>query len=131
MTFYSAARSLRDGEAIKTSSMAGYVYRNAWPEGTPLPKRGSVGSEETAESAYLLGFQERSDVNPGTDGDSTSTYVFYVAKFGDGSTVIARNESSPVKLDLDGSLLAALLSDDWSVSTQHEYDQARKGSGRW
>lgn len=117
MTFSSAVKYLRDGQAAKVPSMSGYVYRN--DDAGELPPG--------VRSRYTIGFKERGDGEPGwdPDGDGTTVYAFAFAESDDGSVSV---ESPSVPLKLDGQLLQALLSDAWTVGQQQDFEASRTGT---
>lgn len=113
MTFSSAIRYLKDGQAAKVPSMAGYVYRTDFPKG-----EGDAWKEK-----YTISFKERGD----TDGDSVTLYPFVFTVGQDGRTTV---QDPTGGMKLDGQLLAALASEDWTVGGQSDYEDARTGAGR-
>lgn len=113
MTFSSAIRYLKNGQAAKVPSMAGYVYRTDFTK----------GEQDTWKEKYTISFKERAD----TDGDSVTLYPFVFTVDQDGRTTV---QDPTGGMKLDGQLLMALASEDWTIGDQSAYEDARTGTGR-
>lgn len=119
-------RNLRDGEAAKTPSMLGYVYRTDFEKGE---------SDEWKEK-YTIGFKERSDSRDveggsgdGPDGDARTFYPYVFTVASDGSVAV---EEPTGGMRLDGQLLQCLASDAWEIYDSAVLEANRKGTGsRW
>ena len=116
MTFSSAIRYLTNGKAAKTPTMMGYVYRTDFQK-----SEGDQWKEK-----YTIGFKERSD-SANTDGDSKSLYAYVFTVASDGNVTV---EDPSAGMKLDGQLLTALASEDWTIGNQSDYEDARTGTGR-
>lgn len=122
MTFSYIRKYLKNGEAAKTASMAGYVMRNDF-DARPAD---SIVSSGTWASEYWIEFRERAGTQ---DGDGTDSYVF---KFGenDQGQLFTEPPSGPLVLDVE--TLEVLASDGWSIMPQADAEAARAGTGnRW
>ena len=115
MTFSSAIRYLKNGQAAKVPSMAGYVYRTDFPK----------GAEDTWKEKYTISFKERAD----TDGDSVTLYPFVFTVDQDGHTSV---QDPTGGMKLDGQLLQCLASDTWEIYDQSVLETTRTGTSmRW
>ena len=115
MTFSSAIRYLKNGQAAKVPSMAGYVYRTDFTK----------GAEDTWKEKYTISFKERAD----TDGDSVTLYPFVFTVDQDGHTTV---QDPTGGMKLDGQLLPCLASDTWEIYDQSVLETTRAGTSmRW
>lgn len=124
MTLNSAIKYLKDGEAIKTPAMRGYISRTD----NPL--------EDGQTANYTLSFVEGTD----TDGDSSDTYDFgfitTVNSDGEETTTVSApgfgDRTSEPGLKVDGDLLRLLIGDQWETGSVEDFETVRQGSGgRW
>lgn len=112
MTFSSAIRYLKDGQATKTSTMRGYVKRtdNELAEG------------QTAN--YTLTFVEGND----TDADDKTEYAYTFVTTTEGVTTVTTSDS----MTLDTLLLQYLLLDTWETGSTVDFEIVRSGTtNRW
>lgn len=124
MTISSAIKYLRDGEAIKTPTMRGYISRTD----------NTLEGGQTAN--YNLNFVEGSN----TDGDASETYSFNFITTanpdGEETTTVSApgfgDRASEPGLKVDGDLLRMLLDEQWQSGSIKDFEVVRKGSGsRW
>lgn len=118
MVFSAVMRLLKDGQAAKTPTMLGYVYR------TDVAK----GESDTWKEKYTIGFKERSDT-ANTDGDGKSLYPYVFTVAPDGKVTVTDPDGG---MKLDGQLLQCLAMDTWEIYDAAVLEDTRKGTGsRW
>lgn len=114
MNFRSAVLSLRDGQAMRTETMRGYIRCQ----------------ELEDPGSYLRKFNMIFVENSDKDGDSNNSYAFEVAVSQNNNiTVFTEPDTSLV---LDKQLMELLLSDDWFTGNADVFEQFRESStNRW
>lgn len=115
MNFRSAVLSLRDGQAMRTDSMRGYVKCEEIVKGT----------EDTWTRKFNMTFVENEDL----DNDSAGNYIFEVEVYSNNVKV----KSAPTPgLTIDAQLMELLLSEDWFIGDTEEFENFRTSdANRW
>lgn len=126
MVFSAVMRLLKDGQAAKTPTMLGYVYRTDFTK----------GESDAWREKYTIGFKERSDSGDveggsgdGPDGDGRTFYPYVFTVAPDGKVTVTDPEGG---MKLDGQLLQCLAMDTWEIYDAAVLEETRKGTGsRW
>jgi hypothetical protein len=115
MNFRSAVLSLRDGQAIRTGTMRGYIgcQELEKEEGTTYTRK------------INMYFKENIDGN----NDGQLTYSFEVEVYPDRVRVISAPDPA---LMIDSQLMELLLSEDWFTGSADEFEIFRSSpTKRW
>ena len=145
MTFSSAIRSLRDGNATKRPSWLGYIkrvdltadnYEDEFSDLLPGLTPGSGGTQGSLEQAIAAGTYKL--VFCYADGETEALYLFDASASNnvvkDGTAVKKGSATATVFEDfapLTQFLFEAILQDDWEVGNTADYAAAASGSNEF
>lgn len=116
MTFRASVLSLRDGRAMRTDTMRGYIK---------CEEIAKAGEETWTRKFNMIFVENEGDL----DGDSASSYAFVVEIHSDVVKVV----SAPTPgLTIDTQLMELLLSEDWFVGDTEDFEEFRTSdTSRW